>query len=153
MWLNVKLTLISKRSRKLCFWISGSLRLRNEQRWKHVKNLFHCQLSCDVFSTIFWKIFFWARGLLNCQRPAVAFGNDKSSFRQLPLVELTWRYNYSTLLVECILIKFIDLLDQKELLSSRFFQLEKWSPNWLKIESFSHKHSVLPVWNQRQIMG
>ena len=46
-----------------------------------------------------------ARGLLNCQRPAVAFGNDKSSFRQLPLVELTWRYNYSTLLVECILIK------------------------------------------------
>ena len=101
----------------------------------------------------FLEDFFWARGLLNCQRPAVAFGNDKSSFRQLPLVELTWRYNYSTLLVECILIKIIDLLDHKELLSSRFFQLEKWSPNWLKIESFSHKHSVLPVWNQRQIMG
>lgn len=66
-----------------------------------------------TFSRPFFGRFFWGveaerpTGVSagHCQRPAVAFGNDKSSFRQLPLVELTL-IPFPTLL-ECILIKII----------------------------------------------
>ena len=102
---RVRTTLSCSLNSRWCLLVAYVLHRCPKQNGKFVET---CQkfvpLSIKlwhVFSTIFWLDFFGgcrgagARGLVNCQRPAVAFGNDKSSFRQLPLVELTWRYNNS----------------------------------------------------------